>query len=141
MTGRVYVDTGAWYAVQVPDDKWHSEAANAMRKLVTRGVALVTTNLVVGETYTLLSRTHGHTVAFRFVDQVQQSQRLELVYVEGEMEQEAYSLLRRFSDQAFSYVDGTSFVVMRRRRIRTAFAFDQHFAVAGFVRIPIDQPP
>jgi predicted nucleic acid-binding protein len=29
-------------------------------------------------------------------------------------------------------VDATSFVVMRRRRCRIAFAFDIHFGVAGF---------
>jgi hypothetical protein len=28
---------------------------------------------------------------------------------------------------------------MRRRRLRAAFAFDRHFAVAGFVRVPVDQ--
>jgi predicted nucleic acid-binding protein len=29
-------------------------------------------------------------------------------------------------------VDACSFVLMRRLKIRTAFAFDQHFAQAGF---------
>jgi predicted nucleic acid-binding protein len=31
-----------------------------------------------------------------------------------------------------SAVDATSFAVMRRARIRTAFTFDHHFAAAGF---------
>jgi predicted nucleic acid-binding protein len=29
---------------------------------------------------------------------------------------------------------------MRAERIRHAFAFDQHFAAAGFTRIPLDVP-
>jgi hypothetical protein len=29
-------------------------------------------------------------------------------------------------------VDATSFTIMKRARIRLAFAFDHHFAVAGF---------
>jgi predicted nucleic acid-binding protein len=35
-------------------------------------------------------------------------------------------------------VDGTSFALMRRRKIRHAFAFDRHFASAGFIRVPLD---
>ena len=31
-----------------------------------------------------------------------------------------------------SAVDATSFVLMRRRQIKNAFAFDHHFASAGF---------
>jgi len=33
-----------------------------------------------------------------------------------------------------------SFAVMRAERMRHAFAFDQHFAAAGFTRIPADVP-
>jgi len=31
-----------------------------------------------------------------------------------------------------SAVDATSFAIMQRARIRLAYAFDHHFAVAGF---------
>jgi predicted nucleic acid-binding protein len=31
-----------------------------------------------------------------------------------------------------SAVDATSFVIMKRKKIRNAFAFDHHFAAAGF---------
>ena len=35
----------------------------------------------------------------------------------------------------YSYVDATSFRVMRDRRLREALAFDQDFAAAGFVEV------
>jgi predicted nucleic acid-binding protein len=35
-------------------------------------------------------------------------------------------------------VDATSFAFMRAERIRHAFAFDSHFATAGFLRVPVD---
>jgi len=38
----------------------------------------------------------------------------------------------------FSFVDGVSFAVMRQRKLRSAFAFDAHFATAGFSRVPVD---
>jgi predicted nucleic acid-binding protein len=46
------------------------------------------------------------------------------------------ALLHRYAEHPFSFVDGTSFAVMRHERIQHAFAFDTHFAIAGFVRVP-----
>jgi uncharacterized protein len=44
----------------------------------------------------------------------------------------------RFKDHPLSFVDATSFAVMRQQRIQHAFAFDAHFVAAGFLRIPQD---
>lgn len=140
MATEVFVDTGAWYAVQVVDDRWHDAAAQALATLLSSGVTLVTTSLVVGETYTLLRMTHDHAAAIGFVDRLAASARVLQVHADEATIRAAYELLRRFEDQDFSYVDAVSFVVMKRRRIRYAFAFDAHFATAGFIRIPVDQP-
>jgi predicted nucleic acid-binding protein len=40
--------------------------------------------------------------------------------------------LERYHDQDFTLTDAVSFEVMRRERIRQAFAFDGHFVTAGF---------
>ncbi len=55
--GRVFVDTGAWFAIQVADDAHHVAASEALPALLEGSKALVTSNLVVGETYTLLRYT------------------------------------------------------------------------------------
>jgi predicted nucleic acid-binding protein len=136
----VFVDTGAWYAIQVADDEWHEEAAATIRSLLAGAHSLVTTNHVVGETYTLLRITCGHAAAIRFLDLIEESRRLETIFVSEESENRAYAILRQYADQDFSFVDATSFAVMRAARVRHAFAFDQHFAAAGFLRIPHDLP-
>jgi predicted nucleic acid-binding protein len=135
----VFVDTGAWYALQVPDDRFHVAATSALGAILRAGYRLVTSTAVVGESYSLLVRTHGHGAAFRFVDALEKSERLEVVQMDAAIEAETYSVLRRFSDQPFSYVDGTSFAIMRIRRLQLAFAFDHHFSVAGHVRVPLDR--
>jgi predicted nucleic acid-binding protein len=58
------------------------------------------------------------------------------VPVERALEREAEQLLRQFRDQRLSYVDAVSFAVMRSLGVTDAFAFDQHFSTAGFVRVP-----
>lgn len=139
MKGELFVDTGAWYALQVPDDAWHERAAGVLERIVERRLPLVTTNMVVGECYSLLVRTHGHAAAWRFLDALADSERLRRIHVDEAAEREAWALLRRYDDQAFSFVDGTSFATMRRRRLTEAFTFDRHFATAGFTRVDLDR--
>lgn len=139
MSAAVFVDTGGWYALQVPNDRWHTVAAKVFRELVSKNVPLITSNTVVGETFTLLLVRHGATAAWRFHDTVLRSARLQVEHVSEQVEAAAWALLRSYEDQPFSFVDGTSFALMRKRRVRRALAFDSHFAAAGFTRVGVDE--
>lgn len=135
---RVFVDTGAWFAAQVVGDAHHKEAANALRSLLALPIVLVTTNHVIGETYTLLRVTRGYTACRSFLESLDQTKRLERIFLSQDLERRAFTILDRYRDHAFSFVDATSFAFMRAERIRHAFAFDSHFAAAGFLRVPAD---
>ena len=56
-------------------------------------------------------------------------------YVAPELEEEALVRLRRHDEREYSFVDATSFALMRSLRIRGALAFDGDFAAAGFVEL------
>jgi predicted nucleic acid-binding protein len=135
---RIFVDTGAWFATQVVDDAHHEEAAGALRQLIALPIVLVTTNHVVGETYTLLRVIRGYDACRRFLDSLDATTRLERLFVSQEVERRAFTILDRYRDHDFSFVDATSFSVMRAERIGHAFAFDSHFVTAGFLRVPVD---
>lgn len=136
--GRVFVDTGAWFALQVEDDEHYEAARTTFPALLRACRSVVTSNLIVGETYTLLRTTKGYPEAKRFLDKLTQSSKLERLFVTQAVERQAYELLHRYADHPFSFVDATSFALMRQQRMRHAFAFDRHFATAGFLRIPDD---
>lgn len=127
-----FADTSFWYAYQERRDARHEMA----RALVRRGVGrVVTTNHVVGETWSLLRRRSGHHSAVGFLDRVSALPDLETVHVEPALEDEAWRWLRARPEREYSFVDATSFAVMRRRRIREALAFDGDFNAAGFVEV------
>ena len=52
-----------------------------------------------------------------------------------EDERLAWLWLRNRPEREYSFVDATSFVLMRRHAIHEAFAFDGDFASAGFVEL------
>ena len=137
---RVFVDTGAWASIQIVDDAHHREAARTLRELLEHRAILITTNHVVGEAYTLLRVVRGYQAAAAFLRCIEATTRLERIFVPEEIEARAFALLAQFQDHDFSFVDATSFAVMRSRRIRYAFAFDSHFPTAGFPRLSLDMP-
>ena len=127
-----FVDTSFWVALQFQRDQRH-EAARALWQTRTR--PLVTTNHVLGETWTFLRRRLGHSEARAFVDRAMQSPSLTIRHVDEATEQEAWEWLHRHDERAYSFVDATSFAVMRRLRLREALAFDGDFAAAGFTEL------
>ena len=125
-----FADTSFWVGLQVVRDRHHVAAAALWRG--DRG-PVRTSNLVVGETWTWLRRRAGHEAAVRFLDLLERSERVSLVVVDGPIDERAWQWLRRHDERAYSYVDATSFEIMRRERITEALAFDGDFTAAGFV--------
>lgn len=124
-----YVDTSFWVALRFRRDGRHPMA----RALWERGTgAILTSNLVIAETWTFLRRRAGHRGAMEFYDAALRVTTLTISRVDKGLEAEAWRWLRRHDERAYSLVDATSFAMMRRLRIREAFAFDGDFAAAGF---------
>jgi uncharacterized protein len=136
---EVFVDASAWFAVVWSGDQYHAAAATEYRRLVSASIPLVTTNLVIAEAHALIRRDGGHERAMRFLDSLRTTTRVERVYSDAGLELRAERLLEQYNDQAFSFADAVSFVVMQERDITEAFAFDRHFLIAGFTRIPYEQ--
>ncbi len=137
---KIFVDTSAWYALQVTDDASHHRAREIFPKLFKKYQNFFTSNHIIGETYTLLRTSKGYMAARRFLDIIRQSPRIEDYFATPQIEREAINLLHQYRDHPFSYVDGISFCIMKKEGIRDAFAFDSHFAIAGFNRVSIDVP-
>ncbi len=125
-----FVDTSFWVALRFRRDERHLPA----RTLWEQGPGpLVTSNHVVGETWTFLRRRAGHQAAVQFCDAVTALPSLTVRHADEDLEADAWRWLRRHDERPYSFVDATSFALMRRLRLRHALAFDGDFTVAGFV--------
>lgn len=129
----IFVDSSFWIAAAVERDAHHREAV----ELVSRhaGDRLVTTGHVGGETWTFIRRRFGHPQAVALLDRLERTPRLQVLPVDAELEREAWAWLRRRDERPYSFVDATSFALMRSLRIHQALAFDGDFSAAGFVEL------
>jgi predicted nucleic acid-binding protein len=132
-----FLDTSGWFAALSPKEAKHRAAHAAYREWLEQGIELVTTNLVVAEMQILVSRFRGADEGLRFLDSLYQDPTHDVVFVDRDLERAATDRwLRKYRDHPLSLADAASFEVMRSRRIRKALALDEHFALAGFERVP-----
>lgn len=133
---RVFIDTGAFVALRNQAEREHELARATLKQLVQEGVQLFTSNYVFAETYTALLVRVGRNEAIEWGKRFRIGKTIELVRVDEDVEQEAWSILESHTDKEWSYVDATSFALIERERLNAAFAFDRHFAQRGLNVLP-----
>lgn len=129
----IFADTSFWVALRNRRDPHQPEASALLRSHADRGI--VTSNHVRGETWTYLRRRAGHGAAVGFLDSLERTPRVRLVTASAKQEEDALRFLRQRDEREYSFVDATSFVLMKSLRIREALAFDGDFSAAGFVEL------
>lgn len=133
----LFVDTGGWLGVLDPKDKYHIQAADFFRQALSTYAYLITTNMVIAETYINIRRSSNHDKAIAFLDLIEKSGRIQCMWSDEELELSAREVLRLYHDQDFSYTDAISFALMQREGLTNVFAFDRHFHTMGFVVFPV----
>ena len=63
----IFIDTSAWYALADAGDNNHKRASAFLLEAMAEYTQLVTTNHVIGETYTLIRYRLGYTAAWGFL--------------------------------------------------------------------------
>ena len=129
---RVFVDTSAFFAHLVAEDRHHPQARALFEAAAREAWTLVTTNAVVSETYTLIRvrARNGRELAVAFLDDIRDG----LCAVErvGPIDEaRAMDLLRQYGDKSFSFCDALSFMAMERLGLTDAMAFDEDFRSYG----------
>lgn len=135
----LFVDTSGWANLFDHTDPLHPAFARSIADATKAHRILVTTNYVLAELVALIvSRlvrtTHSRMVAF--VDGIRVDPGVRIEYVDRDLDTEAWNLVVSRPDKRWSLVDASSFVVMSQLGITEALTTGQHFAQAGFTRVP-----
>ena len=124
----VFVDTSYFIALMYSSDKWHAAAVRADDPRLD----LVTSNEVVNETISVLRARNSLSLALDFLREIREGHDVHILYVDAATQSAAWDLYARYAGGGASAVDCTSFALMRRLGLSSAFTFDAHFQRAGF---------
>lgn len=127
---NVYVDTSAILALLNASDDFHVKAAAIWLDLLDQNTRLSTNSFVLVETYALVQNRLGldavRTLAQNIIPV------FEIKWIDNSLYQETITTYLTANRRQLSLVDCSSFIVMYRFNINTAFTFDNHFREQGF---------
>jgi predicted nucleic acid-binding protein len=129
---KLFVDTSGWVALFNQRDRNHQKAKELWERLVRERPSLYTSDYIIDETITLLRARGGFEVAKRGGQNLFGSQILSLLKVSYSELLESWEFFQKYPEHGFSFTDCTSFVLMKKNGIESAFTFDRHFSMLGF---------
>src|SRR5687767_14667913 len=96
-----FVDTSFWVGLRFARDQRHPDA----RRIWEEGPgALITTDAVIGETWTFLRRRAGHRRAVEFLDAARRQSMLNIRHVDEDLVEDAWRWLQRRDERDYSFV-------------------------------------
>lgn len=125
----IFLDSSAIYAWADTADANHHTSVRRLQAILESGEQLLTHNYVLVESIAVLQARLGLVAANKLV---KDSAAFVIDWVDDDLHSSATRELERSKKRQLSLVDHISFLVMRRRKVDTAFAFDPDFATAGF---------
>lgn len=132
----VLIDSSAFLALEHPKERSHALARSTLEDLVASNDALLTTNFIFDETYTLILTRLGRQRSVEWGKSFLAGRLVQLMRVDEEQEARAWEIVLTFSDKDFSYTDATSFAVAESLGIDVAFSLDRHFREYGLSMLP-----
>lgn len=130
----IYVDTSAFLALINSDDPNHTVALETWEQLIEDGQNLVCNNYILVESIALVQRRIGLSAVAVLHNDILPL--IEIDWLDEELHNAIVKAVLKSNRRQISLVDSSSFDTMRRCGIKTAFAFDGHFADHGFDVIP-----
>ncbi|MCP4754772.1 MAG: type II toxin-antitoxin system VapC family toxin [Proteobacteria bacterium] len=127
----VFIDTSAFYALMDRSDGQHAPAAHIWTDLLNTAVDLKTSNYIVVETYALMQSRLGLEAAILWHKDILGV--TDILWIDARQHNLAFELWAGLGRKKLSFVDCTSFAIMRSHHLDNVFGFDKHFSEQGFV--------
>lgn len=131
---KLLVDTSALLALVLRDDRNHQAALAFVR--THPQARFVLSELILAEVATRIRVRAGAGPAVAVARGLLNSHRYELLFADAELLEEALTRMDRFADKRLSLADCSSFALMDRLAIQSAFTFDVDFRNCGYQMLP-----
>ena len=126
--GPVFLDSGIFIAFLDRSDHYHAAAARLFAQPPPRWY---TSLAVVSEAYGWFLHRLGEDAARTFRLALNDLPRLQLLPLDAAHHEQVEAMLDRFRGRKLTYVDASSLVFLRERRIREVWGTDQDLSLEG----------
>lgn len=126
---KTFIDTCFITALVNERDHLHAKALELSE--LYEGQQFILTDAILLEAGNALAKRFRREV-IEIIEQFQIAKDIEIVRLDPEIFEQAFSLFKHHTDKAWGLVDCVSFVVMRELGVTDALTYDQHFVQAGF---------
>jgi uncharacterized protein len=131
----VFTDTSGWLAIVNSGDVYHGKAVKIYQTLLENGCRFVLHEAILLELGNSLSGVKARNLAIQLKENIENSNRIEVVPISPELYQAGWKLYAERLDKDWGIVDCISFIVMERFGIAEALTADKHFEQAGFIKL------
>jgi predicted nucleic acid-binding protein len=130
----IFIDTSAFFAILDSGDKFHKESKNTFLMLIGDKEIFHSSNYVIIETIVLIQTRLGLDALRAFQDDVVPI--INIHWVDEGIHNIAVSSLLIAHRKNISFIDYTSFELMRLLGLKKVFTFDKHFEEQNFKLLP-----
>ena len=126
---KVFIDSGAWLALEIRNDVNHVAARKFLQILKRRRALLYTNSFVLSETYTRLIYDISLTAAKTFHVNILKGTKsnLTILEVDPKAGDFIWNQLFQYRDHRLSYTDASIIVHYKNYHLDSIFTFDSHF--------------
>lgn len=132
---KFFADTSAFIALAKTNDDNHQAARDHFENIPTPFLG-ITSDYIIDETATRLRESLGAEKAVLFCEKILESRLYRVLFVDRRILNLALDKMKQYSDKILSLTDCTSFVLMHKFHLQTAFTFDDDFKKVGFTMVP-----
>jgi len=130
----IYIDTSSFFAILDSGDKFHKESKDTFLRLIGDKEIFHSSNYITIETIVLVQNRLGLDAVRTFQDDIVPI--INIHWVDERIHNIAISSLLIARRKNISFIDYTSFELIRLLGLKKVFTFDKHFKEQGFKLLP-----
>jgi len=120
----VLIDSNVFIALVAEEDALHKGAISSWENLKLSSSLLITSNVVISETITVLSLRTGKLDALRFINMIYNSQITTVLRSNEEDELLAVAIFKKAESKNISFADCLTLALMKVHQVSTLLTFD-----------------
>ncbi len=136
---KVFIDTSAWISYCLSRQPAHSTINNLVKQLIKDNIIICISNDVIDETVTRLIYDTDMKTTQKFINLIKinsQTNRLVQLWVDEQVQAEAFEIAVKFAEHKLSLTDATTVVLMKRFNIDAVISLDADFKKVGIKTLP-----